>query len=136
MWPFSRDKKPTRVPAIRCNGTDIIWNTTFQWWEFTVDDVDYSLTDNPVFDPMVLAKLPEITGWLEALDAEINVQIKRHLEGWGDVWQGQKDLVGIDVSWLLSKNEVNVAYADDDWADLGVHVIITNGKITGSYAGD
>lgn len=105
-------------------------------WEFTDGGIDYSLSDNPVFDPSVLAILPKIATWLKELDAQIDEEIKKHLEGWCDDWCGQKELVGIDVSWLVTKNEVDVSYAHESWADLGVNVIITDGKITDSYAGD
>ena len=94
------------------------------------------MSDNPVFDPSVLTKLPNVASWLEELDAQINKEIKKHLEGWCDDWHGQKELVGIDVSWLVTKNEVDVSYAHEDWADLGVNVVIRDGKITDSYAGD
>lgn len=106
------------------------------WWEFTENGIDYTLSDNSVFDPSVLARLPEVSKWLEGLDTEINEEVKKHLVGWCDDWRGQKGLVGIDVSWLIAKNEVDVSYAHEDWADLGINVVITDGRITDSYAGD
>ena len=136
VWPFSRKKKSTPVPAIRCNGIDVTWNPTVHWWEFTDGGIAYSQCDNPVFDPSVLTRLPDIVHWLEKLDVEINEEIKKYLEGWCDEWRKQKDLVGIDVSWLATKNEVDVSYAHEDWADLGINIIITDGRITDSYAGD
>jgi hypothetical protein len=113
----------------------VTWNPTFHWWEFSDGDIDYSLTDNPVFDPSVLSMLPRAAKWLTDLDTEINEEIKKHLEGWCD-WKGQKELVRIDVSWLVARNEVDVSFAHDDWADLGVNIVITDGRITNSYAGD
>lgn len=135
MWPFSRRKKSTPVPAIRCGDVDVTWNRDFLWWEFSSGDIDYSLTDNPVFDPSLLSELPKVAKWLVDLHAEIDNEIKKHLDGWCD-WKGQKDLVGVDVSWLVTKNEVDVSYAHEDWADLGVNIVITDGRITSSYAGD
>ena len=76
-----------------------------------------------------------MTQWLSDLDTQLDNEIKKHLEGWCD-WTGEKQLVGIDVSWLIEKREVDVSYANDDWGDLGVNVVITDGKITDSYAGD
>ena len=136
MWPFSRNKTSTPVPAIRCGDIDVTWNPISHWWEFSDGGIDYSLSDNSIFDPSVLTKLRKIAEWLEDLDSEIDEEIKQHLEGWCDNWRGQKELVGIDVSWLVAKNEVDVSYAHEDWADLGVNVVITDGRITNSYAGD
>jgi len=135
MWPFSRSKKSTTVPVIRCGQTDVTWNSTFHWWEFSYGGIDYSLSDNPVFDISVLQHLPRVAQWLEDLECEINEVVKKHLVGWCN-WQGEKDLVVIDVSWLVARNEVDVSYAHEDWADLGVNVVITDGLITDSYAGD
>ncbi len=136
MWPFSRNKKSTPIPVIRCGDIDVTWNPTFHWWEFSEGGIDYSLHHNPVFDSSVLTRLPRIARWLEELDTGINKEIKKHLEGWCDDWRGQKDLAGIDVSWLVTKNEVDVSYAHEEWADLGVNVVITDCRITDSYAGD
>lgn len=135
MWPFSRNKKPKPVPTIRCGDVVVTWNRDFLWWEFSRDSIDYSLTDNPVFDPSLLSELPKVSAWLVDLESEIDDEIKKHVEGWCDR-KGQKDLVVIDVSWLISKNEVNVSFAHEKWADLGVNIVITNGRITNSYAGD
>jgi hypothetical protein len=135
VWPFSRNKKSIPVPAIRCGHIDITWNPIFHWWEFSDGDIEYSLSENSVFDPSVLSKLPSVAKWLQDLDAEINDEIKKHIQGWCD-WTGQKDLVGIDVSWLATKNEADVAYAHKEWADLGVNIVVTDGRITNSYAGD
>jgi hypothetical protein len=135
VWPFSRNKKSALVPAIRCGTVDVVSNPTFQWWEFSDGQIDYSLCDNPVFDPSVLPKLDKVAKWLDDLESDINQEIKKHLEGWCD-WKGRKDLVGIDVSWLVGKDEVDVSYAHEDWADLGVNIVITDGRITRSYAGD
>ena len=135
MWPFSCNKRPTPVPAIRCGDIDVTWNPTFHGWEFSVGDIAYSQHQNPVFDQSVFAKLPEVRKWLEVLDSEINEEIKKHLAGWCD-WKGQKELVGIDVSRLISRNEAEVSYAHEDWGDLGVDIVITNGRITSSDAGD
>ena len=43
----------------------------------------------------------------------------------------------IDVSWLTTKRQIDVSYVGDDyWGDLGVNFIITDGRITDSFAGD
>ncbi len=49
----------------------------------------------------------------------------------------KKNLVSIDVSWLLEKDQVDVSYAgSDNWGDLGVNIVITGGKIDHVYSGD
>lgn len=135
MWPFSRNKKATPVPVVRCGSIDVVWDSTYHSWEFSDGEIDYSFSDNPVFDPSVLQHLPKVSQWLEELDREIHEEVKKQLAGLWD-WQGEKDLVGIDVSWLVARNEVDVSYAHEEWADLGVNVVITDGRITDSYAGD
>lgn len=135
MWPFARKKNTTPVPAVRCQGIDIAWNPRFHWWEFSVGAIDYSLSDNPIFDTSLLSDLPVVTEWLTQLDAQIDAELSKNLDGWCE-WTGKKELVGIDVSRLVDTREIDVAYANDDWGDLGVNIVIREGRITGSYAGD
>lgn len=135
MWPFSRDKKPEPVPTVRCGDVEITWNLEFLWWEFSTGEIDYSLIDNPVFDSSLLSRLTDVAEWLAGLESEIDHEIQKHVDDLCD-WQGQKDLIGVDVSWLVTKNEVDVSYGHQDWSDLGVNVVITDGKITNSYSGD
>ena len=135
MWPFSRDQKTAAARVVRSGGIDVEWNSCYGWWEFCADGINYSLHDNPSFDPELLARLPQVTQWLTVLDAEIDAVIAGHLEGWC-AWTGRKELVNVDVSWLLQKGQIDASFADDDWGDLGVNVVITGGAISDSYAGD
>lgn len=126
MWPFSRNKISDSIPAICCGDINITWNTEFDWWQFSDGGIDYMLVENPVFDPSLLSKLQEVAQWLAKLDSQIDVEVKQHLEGWGDE-AGEKQLVGIDVSWLIDKHQVDVSYANEAWADLGINIVITAG---------
>ncbi len=134
MWPFSCNQKPSAVRPIRCGDVEVTWNSRFDLWEFSVGEIDYSFA-SPTFDPSVLPTLSVIEPWLTELDTEIDQEIAKHLDGWCD-WKGEKDLVGIDVSKLVANNEVDVSYAHEDWADLGINIVIAAGIIVDSYAGD
>lgn len=123
MWPFS-SKKQNPIPKIRCGEVEVTWNTELNWWEFSKDTVDYCLVFNPVFDPRIFSRLDEINGWVTQLQPQINDVIKKHLKNWCDDWSGQKDQMSIDVSWLVERGEIDVGYAHEDWADLGVNIII------------
>src|ERR1041385_6573415 len=113
MWPFSSKKKPP-IPAIRVGGISVRWNTQFKWWEFNGGEFYYSFC-NPEFDVAVLNSLGVVKRWLVDLDHEINAEIKKHL-GEAVKWSGEKQLVAIDVTKLISKHEIDVAYADgDEW---------------------
>jgi len=135
MWSFSRNKKSVPGPEIRCGDIKITWDSDDHQWEFSVGDIDYSLSENPVFNLSLLSQLDAVVEWLQTLDAEIDSEIKKHLDGRFD-WKEQKELLGIDVSWLIDKNEVEVSYVHDDWGDFGIFVFIANGKITNSDSGD
>jgi hypothetical protein len=136
MWPFTSKKKQSPVPAVRAGDISVRWSAEFEWWEFSDGEFNYSLIDNPEFDVAILNKLGMVKHWLVDLNHEIDAEIKKNLEGWCE-WAGEKHVVGIDVSGLISKQEIDVAYADGaDWGDLGVNIVITEGKVTDSYAGD
>jgi hypothetical protein len=135
MWPFSK-KKPNPIPTIRCGEVEVTWNTELNWWEFSKDGVDYWLVWNPVFDPRIFLRLEEINGWVTQLEPQINEEIKKHLKNWCDDWSGNKDRMDIDVSWLVERGEIEVSYAHEDWADLGIYIVIREGKIVDSSACD
>lgn len=136
MWPFSSKKKPLPVPGILAGETSIRWNNQFHCWEFTDGEYDYLLAENPEFDIAVLNKLGAVRRWLADLDHEIGAEIKKHLEGWCE-WNGEKHVVEIDISRLVSDQEIDISYADgDQWGDLGITIVITDGRITSSSAGD
>ncbi|WP_164103258.1 hypothetical protein [Candidatus Laterigemmans baculatus] len=111
------------------------WDSSGERWEFTVGGIDYAVHQNPIFDTSLIAKLPLVSEWLTDLDSQIDEEIRRNLKGWCE-WTGEKDLVAIDLSGLIERSEIDVSYAYDDWGDLGINVVIQDGKITGSYAGD
>ena len=45
-------------------------------------------------------------------------------------------VVVIEVSRLADQNEIDISFGCEQWADYGLNIVITNGKITDSYAGD
>ena len=135
MWPFTPRTNNRPQPSIRFDGLIANWNAEFNQWEFSHDGVDYSLADNPVFDSAIPSRLVKIAEWLHKLDSDIDEILKQHLEHWA-TWNRKKEIVTIDVSHLVDRDEVDVAFASDEWADLGINVIIQSGKIIGSYAGD
>jgi len=136
MWPFSsKKKKATPIPTIRCGNISVRWNAQLYWWQFSDGEIDYSLA-GPEFDVAVLNSLVLVRRWLTGLDKEIDAEIKKHLEEWCE-WTGEKHVVSIEVLNLARKNEIDIAYAGgDNWGDLGVNIVISDGKIINSYAGD
>jgi hypothetical protein len=106
MWPFSSAKKSPTEPAILAGEICILWNMQFDWWEFTDGEFEYSLVDNPEFDVAVLDKLGMIKKWLVDLDQEIDAEIKKNLDG--SCRTGEKHVVDIDISGLISKQEIDV----------------------------
>ncbi|WP_010583744.1 hypothetical protein [Schlesneria paludicola] len=135
MWPFSLQTKPSPVPTIRCGDIVIHWNED-EYWEFRADGILYTLFDNPTFTPSLLIQLNDVAQWLTELNPEIDREIQRHLDGWCK-WNGEKHIDGIDVSWLAERNEIDVSYVgNEEWGDLSVNIVITDGKITGTDSGD
>ena len=136
MWPFSKKTSDKPSPSLKVGETLITWDIRFDWWEFEIDGVSYLQSENPVFDPQIIKELPKVRQWINDLDAEFDREIAKQLDGWCE-WDGKKDLGSIEVSCLLEKNQVDVAFSgSDDWGDLGVNIIITAGKIEDVYSGD
>ncbi|MCZ6834650.1 MAG: hypothetical protein O7G85_02655 [Planctomycetota bacterium] len=136
MWPFSKPNQDNPLPTIKVGDLIIKWDKSVGCWEFEIDGIHYDLIHNPVFDPQIIDELPKIRQWINALEAEIDKAIAEQLDGWCE-WDGKKDLFSIDVSCLLEKDQVDVSYSGNEkWGDLGVNIVITDGKIVDVYSGD
>jgi hypothetical protein len=136
MWPFSSSKQPATIPTIVVGDLRIHWNKECDWWDFSDDEYDYTFTASPDFDTSVLDQLAMAKQWITDLDAEIETEIAKHLKGWCE-WNGEKEVVEIDVSRLDSDQEIDISYAgSEEWGDLLVNIVVNHGRITNSYAGD
>jgi hypothetical protein len=133
MWPFTKQKRLQQ--SVKVGDILVKRDNSFSIWEFDVDEIGYTYDKNS-FDTQVLSELPKVTKWIKNLDSQIEQEIIKHLDGWCD-YNGLKEIITIEVSELLTENEVDISYSgSEDWADLGINIVIKNGKIHNSYAGD
>lgn len=130
MWPFHRKRVEQPTPSIHCDGVDVRWIKKLGW-EFHLGGVCYTLYDNPVFNPSLLTQLEEVSTWIAHLDSEIDKIVEQHAPS-----NGIKELIAIDVSWLVEKRQVEVEFVNEEWGDLGIGIVINDGVITDSFAGD
>jgi hypothetical protein len=112
MWPFSQKLIPKPVPSIRVGDILVDWNRDYDYWEFTFEQQDYTMTENPQFNPAIFDRLPQVKVWIEQLESEINQEISKQLAGWGPS-DGQKELLSVDVSWILEKEQVELSYSHE-----------------------
>jgi len=135
VWPSSQqNKKDVMIPTIRGNETLVRWRDN-HGWQFQKNGVMYTLWENPQFDVSLFSEIDVAMSWLEKLEDEINLHVQNFLEGLCE-WTGEKELVTIDVSWLVSKKQIDAQYANDDWGALGINIVVTDGRIVNSYSGD
>jgi hypothetical protein len=134
MWPFS--KKPIREhPQVALDGTRAWYDHQRNEWSFSIDGIDYSVR-GPKLDVALFHAVRRIPEEIAAIKPQIMATIREYVTEWCHSVESAH-IVCIDVTSLLSNNMYDITYAgDDDWADLGVNIIVTDGKITQSYAGD
>tara|TARA_R110002020_G_scaffold95038_2_gene228232 strand:- start:20 stop:430 length:411 start_codon:yes stop_codon:yes gene_type:complete len=136
MWPFNRSQANLPVPRIQIGDVQVVWQDVLNGhWEFSTGEILYTLYDNPIFDVSLINELPIVSQWIDDLRSQIEEEIKKQLEVWAE-WTGDYDLVVVDVSHLIEKREVELSYAHESWADLGINIIVAEGKILSSEAGD
>ncbi|TWT63579.1 hypothetical protein [Rubinisphaera italica] len=136
MWPFNRSQSNKPVPKIQINDVQVVWQDVLNGhWELSYGEILYTLYDNPIFDVSLINELPIVSQWIADLRPQIEEEIKKQLEGWAE-WTGDYDLVVVDVSNLIEKREVELSYAHENWADLGINLIVAEGKILSSETGD
>lgn len=114
---------------------DIVATWGQDGWSFTDGLVDFTMYENDTFDSSIVDKLPDVKTWISNLHCEIDAIINEHVGGWG-LENDDRGIVSIDVSRLATEKQVDVAYGCEQWADYGVNIVISNGKIVESYGGD
>lgn len=133
MWPFKIRGVDKRTPIVSLGEIVATWDE--DGWSFSDGRHDFTMYENDTFDSSIVDKLPNAKKWILNLQTEIDAIINEHVGDWG-LGKDNRDIVAIDVSRLADENQIDVAYGCDQWADYGVNVVITNGKITESYGGD
>ena len=136
VWPFNRNAAVEKtIPSVTIGNVSVFWRDGF--WSFvdTNGEYDFTLYENAEFHDSILEKIPAAKAWINDLKPEINKIIDEHVGDWG-LERDDRSVVGIDVSNLAEENQIDVAFGCEQWADYGVNIVITNGKITESYGGD
>ncbi|QDT03048.1 hypothetical protein K227x_14270 [Rubripirellula lacrimiformis] len=133
MWPFQNRESKKRTPCVSIGDIVATWGQ--DGWSFSDGTIDFTMYENDIFDTSILHKLPDLRTWISNLQTEIDAIINEHVADWG-LERDDREIVAIDVSRLATENQVDVAYGCEQWADYGVNIVITNGRITESYGGD
>jgi hypothetical protein len=136
MWPFT--SKPAAAvlrPTVILGGITATYDNRWKRWRFAIREIDFELRGETL-DARVIELATGVPRWISDNEAQINREIERHLKGWVE-WDGKKHASGgIDVTELLSKQQIDVEYAGDSWGDLGITIVLREGKVVDSYAGD
>ena len=133
MWPFTKRNADSKTASVSIG--QIVATLGRDGWSFSDGVHDYTMYENDNFDQLIVDKLPNVREWIANLEDEINAIINEHVGDWG-LESDDRDVVSIDVSRFADENQIDVAYGCDQWADYGVNIVITDGKITESYGGD
>jgi len=136
MWPFTSKKSVAVVrPTVISNGVTATYDRAWNKWNFSVGEDEFEVRGE-VFDARVIEQVSAIPRWIADNSAQINSEIKRHLKGWVE-WDGEKHSSGgIDVTELTTKQQIDVEYVGNNWGDLGITVVLREGLVVDSYAGD
>lgn len=136
MWPFTTSEKVTLVfPIVLHEGIRIAYDPKEKYWEYIFHDINFVYHGNE-FDLRIMQLNQQILDTIKGLKTEIYQTIKTHLEGWVQ-WDGEPHIVCITVENCLQDGKIDISYCgDESWGDLGVNIVIREGKIVDSYSGD
>ena len=125
-------------PSMKINSScTIYYNAEFSIWEFSTPDIEFDCTfDNPEFDLAVVDEVDKISYIIKDLEPEIKLKISKHLENWCEDLENAH-ILSVDVTKLVTDKVIDISYAGgDEWGDLGINIVIENGKIVETYSGD
>ena len=133
MWPFKKSDTCKRIATATVNGVTAIW--TEDGWSFSDGKYDYTMYECDCFDSTLANRLPNVQKWIEELGEQIDSIINEHVGDWR-LDHDDRAVISIDASHLAQKNQIDVSFGCEQWADYGVNIVITGGEITESYGGD
>ena len=135
MWPFSKRADKPRPANVHCDGTTAHYDTQFNKWAFRVDGIEF-MFKGVQFDPVVTSWARESSATIRGLEGPLRACVMEWLKEW-PCDHSRAEIVAVDLSKYTDSRTFDIAFAgDESWGDFGVNVIVKDGQIFDSYAGD
>jgi hypothetical protein len=133
MWPFG--SKPELPEPIMRGDLTARCDAQRKGWIIDRDGIEFYLP-GLLLDESAFDWVKEAASTVDALDAEMRARVMDCLVEWPcDKTQARISCVYLDE--YPGAKTINVDFlGDESWGDLGVHVIISDGKIVNAYGED
>ena len=135
MWPFGKKEASPPPDDVSQGGMTARYDAELKHWVFQCDGIEFNLSTVP-FKEMAFDWAKEAAAIIRTLNSQMRDRVMRCLQDWPcDKTKAQILYVNLD-EYGESKS-MDVAFVgDDSWGDVGVNVIIADGKIVDAYGGD
>jgi len=135
MWPFTKPATSSPPADVSRDGLTACYDSKLQCWVFQCEGIQFWLSGIP-FNEEAFAWAREALPVILKLEAPIRAKISACLEGW-ECDLRSAELLRVDLDDYAESKTMDLEYTgDDSWGDLGVNVIVTDGKIVDVLGGD
>jgi len=135
MWPFSKKADKPRPAEVHCGGITAHYDTQFHKWAFRLDGTEFTFNGGQ-FDPVVINWARESSETIRSLDGPLRACVVEWLKEW-PCDHSKVEIIAVDLSMYAESKTFDVSFSgDESWGDFGVNVIVKDGQIFDSYAGD
>jgi hypothetical protein len=135
MWPFGKTKASLAPDDVSRGELTARYDRQLRRWSFKVDGIEFNLVGIP-FNEAAFDWARECSGVMRASHVEIRARVMEFLEDW-PCDKTKAEVLCVDLNKFGESRTMEVAFVgDDSWGDLGVNLIITDGKIVDVYGGD
>jgi len=133
MWPFG--SKPSLPEPISRGDTTARYDGQLKGWVIVRDGIDFNLP-GPLLDDSAFDWVKEAASVIHGLEAEIRARVMDCLVEWPcDKTKAKISCVYLDEYPGTKTIDLDFL-GDESWGDLGIHVIVGDGRIVNAYGED
>jgi hypothetical protein len=135
MWPFRGKSNAVQPSVISSDGIQARYNSRHEAWEFKYNGIAFTVSKLE-FDVRAFEWAKEAVVTINRIRPEMMPVVFKQL---GEMFDHSKaNISGVDLRDYSNAKTMDVAFDGDNysWADFGVNVVVRNGEIVDSYAGD
>jgi hypothetical protein len=135
MWPFTKKSSAAQPSVISSDGIQARYNPRLKLWSFHFAGMDFNVSQIE-FDVRAFGWAAEAAATVNLMRPRMMPVVAKWLEGW-PCDHSTAHILSVELSKYGDSKTMDVDFiGDDSWGDFGVTVVIRDGEIVDSYAGD
>lgn len=135
MWPFGKSKSSPVPPSVTRGDMTARYDPKLKEWSFECEGIEFGLS-GVLFNEEAFNWARESVGTVRTLNDDIRNRVLSSLVG-VPCNKSKARILCVNLDEYTNDKTLEVTFiGDESWGDLGIDVVITDGKIVGVYGGD